>query len=177
MRAPPPVLQRAAHPTAPASDGAAGAARDAGPRNHPLSDQPRNPLAGARHRRRTGPGARQRNRRRPAGPALLPSRSRHDGSVWWQRPTTEKRSANERSGRQLATALAATRSDDGPPGTAAHAQPEPVGPRTATVVRLKRALALGHGCRSPGARCWSSGIAGSQLSRLRAVVACRHRRR
>ncbi len=56
------------------------------------------------------------------------------------------------SGRQFAAALAASRGDDGAPRPGAHAQPEPVSPRTATVVRLERALALGHGCRSPGAR-------------------------
>ncbi len=72
------------------------------------------------------------------------------------------------SGRQLAATLEAPRSDDGAPGTGAHPQPEPVGPRAATVVRLERALALGHGCRSPGTR-GSVRIAGSQLSGLRAV--------
>ncbi len=72
------------------------------------------------------------------------------------------------SGRQLAATLEAPRSHDGAPGTGAHPQPEPVSPRAATVVRLERALALGHGCRSPGTRC-SVLIAGSQLSGLRAV--------
>jgi hypothetical protein len=38
-----------------------------------------------------------------------------------------------------------------------------VSPRAATVVRLERALALGHGCRSPGARysvlnCWVAAV-------------------
>ena len=53
------------------------------------------------------------------------------------------------SGRQLTATLATPRSNDGAPGTGAHAQAEPVSPRAATVVRLERALALGHGCRSP----------------------------
>ena len=55
------------------------------------------------------------------------------------------------SGGQFGTALAPPGRDDGPTGTGAHAQAEPVGPRAATVVRLERTLALAHGCRSPGA--------------------------
>jgi hypothetical protein len=56
------------------------------------------------------------------------------------------------SGRQLSATLAAPGREDGSPGAGAHTQPEPVGPRAATVIRLERTLALGHGCRSPGAR-------------------------
>jgi hypothetical protein len=73
------------------------------------------------------------------------------------------------SGRQFAATLAAPRSHDGAPGPGPHAQPEPMSPRAATVVRLERALALGHGCRSPGARCsvliCAGRCAGSQLWR------------
>jgi hypothetical protein len=81
------------------------------------------------------------------------------------------------SGRQLTATLATPRSDDGAPGTGAHAQAEPVSPRAATVVRLERALALGHGCRSP--RCSWLGI--SLLGRScrdcgRSIIPCRHRR-
>jgi hypothetical protein len=86
------------------------------------------------------------------------------------------------SGRQLAATLAAPGREDGPPGAGAHAQPKPVGPRTATVVRLERTLALAHGCRSPGARFSSCGSQPSGLCRrLRAVwtagsrvIPCRH---
>jgi len=53
------------------------------------------------------------------------------------------------SGRQLSATLAAPGREDGSPGPGTHAQPEPVGPRAATVVRLERTLALGHGCRLP----------------------------
>jgi hypothetical protein len=74
-----------------------------------------------------------------------------------------------RSGRQFSATLAAPSRENGPPGAGTHAQPEPVGPGAATVVRLKRTLALGHGCRSPGAWCLvllcriaAVGTAGSQ---------------
>jgi hypothetical protein len=58
------------------------------------------------------------------------------------------------SGRQFSTTFAAPGSDDRSPSPCTHAQPEPVGSRATAVVRLKRALALAHGCRSP--RCWCS---------------------
>jgi hypothetical protein len=88
------------------------------------------------------------------------------------------------SGRQLGATLAAPGREDGPPGAGAHAQPEPVGPRAATVVRLERTLALGHGCRSPGARYLIARFAlhGSRCrSRSRRdcgnpVIPCRHGR-
>jgi hypothetical protein len=54
------------------------------------------------------------------------------------------------SGGELVATPATSRRDNGAAGAGPHAQPEPVGPRTTTVVRLERALALGHGCRSPG---------------------------
>jgi hypothetical protein len=69
------------------------------------------------------------------------------------------------SGRQLSAALAAPSREDGPPGAGAHAQPEPVGPRPATVVRLERTFALGHGCRSPSARCALGATAGLRVVR------------
>ena len=93
--------------------------------------------------------------------------------------------AEECSGRQFAATLAAPRGHDGAPGAGPHAQPEPMSPRAATVVRLERALALGHGCRSPGARCSVLICAGSQrritavgdcIAGLRSVIPCRHRR-
>ncbi|MDT7714889.1 MAG: hypothetical protein QOH09_881 [Pseudonocardiales bacterium] len=59
--------------------------------------------------------------------------------------------AREGLGRQLDATLAAPGRQDRAPGAGTHAQPEPVGPRAATVVRLERTLALAHGCRSPGA--------------------------
>jgi hypothetical protein len=74
---------------------------------------------------------------------------------------------SRRSGRQLATALAAASGDDGTSGTSAHAQPEAVRLGTAAIVRLEGALA--HGTRSKeivvlaDARCgrlsagWSAG--------------------
>ncbi len=80
----------------------------------------------------------------------------------------ERGTQADNSRRQLTATFEAPRSDDGAPGPGAHPQPEPVSPRAATVVRLERALALGHGCRSPGTRCSVLG-AGSQLSGLRAV--------
>ena len=55
------------------------------------------------------------------------------------------------SGRQLVAALAPTASQDGAPGAGAHAQPEAVGLRTSTVVRLEGALAH-DGARSRVAR-------------------------
>ena len=79
--------------------------------------------------------------------------------------------AEECSGRQFAATLAAPRGHDGAPGAGPHAQPEPMSPRAATVVRLERALALGHGCRSPGARCSVLICAGSQR-RITAVGDC-----
>jgi hypothetical protein len=93
--------------------------------------------------------------------------------------------AEECSGRQFAATFAAARRHDGAPGAGPHAQPEPMSPRAATVVRLERALALGHGCRSPGARCSVLICAGSQRRitavghravELRSVIPCRHRR-
>ena len=60
-------------------------------------------------------------------------------------------SGRRKSGRQLDATLAAPRRHDRAPGAGTHAQPEPVGPRAATVIRLERTLALAHGCRSPGA--------------------------
>jgi len=56
------------------------------------------------------------------------------------------------SGRQFGTAPATACGDDGAAGTGTHAQPKPMGPRPATIVRLERALALAHGCPSPGDR-------------------------
>lgn len=50
-----------------------------------------------------------------------------------------------RSGRKLRAAPATARGHDGPAGASAHAQPEPVLPGTAAVVRLESALALAHG--------------------------------
>jgi hypothetical protein len=49
---------------------------------------------------------------------------------------------------ELATALAAPVCHDGPACPGPHPQPEPMHPRTATVVGLKGPLALGHGCLS-----------------------------
>ncbi len=60
-------------------------------------------------------------------------------------------SGRRRSGRQFDATLATPGRQDRAPGAGTHAQPEPVGPRAATVVRLERTLALAHGCRSPGA--------------------------
>jgi hypothetical protein len=91
------------------------------------------------------------------------------------------------SGRQLSATLAAPGREDGPTSAGAHAQPEPVGSRATTVVRLERTLALGHGCRSPGAGCsvLDCGVAavGTATVRTRAirteggqVIPCRHRR-
>jgi hypothetical protein len=79
------------------------------------------------------------------------------------------------SGRQFSPALTPPGRNDGAPSTGAHAQPEPVGLRAATVVRLERTLALSHGC--PFSRC-SVPLAGSQPSGLRSswVVPCQHRR-
>jgi len=48
------------------------------------------------------------------------------------------------SGRQLLPALAAARGEDGPAGAGVHPQPKAVDARTTAVVRLKRALTLGH---------------------------------
>jgi hypothetical protein len=59
--------------------------------------------------------------------------------------------ARECLGRQLNATFAAPGRQDRAPGAGPHAQPEPVGPGAATVVRLERTLALAHGCRSPGA--------------------------
>ena len=61
-----------------------------------------------------------------------------------------ERSAN--SGGQLRATLAATGSKDGATGTGAHAQPEPVGLRPATVVRLEGALAHSG---APGFESWA----------------------
>ncbi len=79
------------------------------------------------------------------------------------------------SGRQFSPALAPPGRDDGATRAGAHAQPEAVGLRAATVVRLERTLAFGHGC--PFSRC-SVLIAGSQPSGLRSrrVVSCQHER-
>jgi hypothetical protein len=74
----------------------------------------------------------------------------------WDRPANA-------SGRQLGATLAPTGRNDRAAGAGTHAQPEPVGPRTATVVRLERALALAHGCRSPGT--CSSSDAGCSAAR------------
>jgi hypothetical protein len=49
-----------------------------------------------------------------------------------------------RSGRKLATTLAAPRGDDGTAGAGAHTQPEPVRLRPPAIVRLKGALAHGR---------------------------------
>lgn len=61
------------------------------------------------------------------------------------------------SGRQLGAALAAPSGDDRATGTGAHAEAEPVGLRTAAVVRLEGPL---H-CRAPG----SSGVTRTPASR------------
>lgn len=52
------------------------------------------------------------------------------------------------SGGQLSAALAPAASKNGPTGTGAHAQTEPVRPRPTTVVGLEGALALAHGLLS-----------------------------
>jgi hypothetical protein len=87
--------------------------------------------------------------RRPRRTAVAKS-SRRVSRVAAGNNGTDPRNA---SGRQLRTALAAPGRDDRTARAGAHAQPEPVGPRAATVVRLERALALTHGCHSPGAGC------------------------
>jgi hypothetical protein len=163
--APPPAPRRARLPTGAASGGAAAVAPGAGPRNLQPSARPRNPPAvvirrrqqrrrqqgGQRHQRLPRPGARQRSREPRGGPAAPPSRSHRGGSAGRWRKARPNIRRSERSGRQLNATLAAPSREDGPTSAGPHAQPEPVGPRAATVVRLERTLALAHGCRSPGA--------------------------
>ncbi len=65
---------------------------------------------------------------------------------------TRRRSRTRTSGGEPVAALTPTGGQNGPPCPRTHPQPEPVGPRASTVVRLEGALALAHGCRSPGLR-------------------------
>lgn len=55
---------------------------------------------------------------------------------------------NRRSGGQRSAALTATRRHDCPTCTGTHTKTEAVNPRAASVVRLERPLALGHGQHS-----------------------------
>ncbi len=75
-------------------------------------------------------------------------RSRWDEGSTGRRVSSAGANRARPSGRQLATALAPARSDDGAPGTRTHAQPEAVRLRAATVVRLEGALAHGQAPRS-----------------------------
>jgi hypothetical protein len=63
-----------------------------------------------------------------------------------------------RSGRQLLPALAAPRGQNRPTGASPHSKPEAMGPRTAAVVRLKGALALGHFSVLPFSASQSAGL-------------------
>jgi len=111
--------------------------------------------------------------RRPRRTAVAKS-SRRVNRVAAGNNGTDPRNA---SGRQLRTALAAPGRDDRTARAGAHAQPEPVGPRAATVVRLERALALTHGCHSPGAGCWVLGWRLRGRSRRDCVVSPPYRHR
>jgi hypothetical protein len=57
---------------------------------------------------------------------------------------TRHASKTAESGGQRLAALATTGRQDGPTGTSAHPEPEPVGSSAATVVRLESALTLTH---------------------------------
>ena len=182
--APPPVRHWAVHPTGIASDGAACAARDAGPRHHPPSDQPRTPPAPAHRHRGSAPHARRRSRRPPGGPASPPSRSRRDGSGGRQQAATEGSFA---SGGMLRPTI---RCD--PCGAAQPRWPARHGCACATGTRESL---RGDGCSAGTCACpWSRLsfsrcsvliCAGSQrritavgdcIAGLRSVIPCRHRR-
>lgn len=68
----------------------------------------------------------------------------------------------ERSGRQLLAALAAASGEDGATGPGAHPQPEAVGLRAATVVRLESTLA--HG--------WAPGLMVRRKGAVNTWMAC-----
>lgn len=70
-------------------------------------------------------------------------------------------STTRRSGGQRAATPATTRGHDRAAGPRTHAQPEPVLPRPAAVVRLKGALALGHGRLPVTTARWPQGHDGS----------------
>lgn len=148
-RAPRPGHRRAVRSTGCASGAAADAAPDGEPPRRRPYGRPRIPPSGAPHHRPPGRDGRRGCAALHADPAVPPSRSPRGGSVEWTQ-AARKDPQQRRLGGQLASTPAAARRDDRPPGPGAHTQPEAVGPGPTTVVRLERALALGHGCRSPG---------------------------
>ena len=130
-----------------ASGLAADATPDGGSRCRPRTGRRQNRRSApmSRYHRKRVEGARRRSRGGPAGRSRSPNGTQQADVAGSRRAAPgEQRSS---SGRQLAAALAATRREDRPAGSGAHAQPEAVRLGAAAVVGLKSPLAHGVGSK------------------------------